>query len=410
MTLSARIANTIRRSWQSKGCLSTALLPLSWLYQGAASLNKKLYEDGHKASEHAGAFTVVVGNVIAGGAGKTPVTIGIVQALQARGIAVGVISRGYGRSQSADCLEVLHDSLAADVGDEPLLIQRKTGAPVFVAAKRFAAAQALLAHYPNTQIIVSDDGLQHWALERDYEVCVFNEAGLMNARLLPAGPLREAWPRAVDAVLYQARPGVASDADAGGAKNTAPLNTAYAPMRAWPLHRRLAPMARNAQGDTLALAQLCKAADHEGRARHSNSAKAVAHKVIALAGIANPQAFFDMLTQQGIALDQTLPLPDHASTEALEALLQPAIAASAAGKAVVLCTEKDAVKLWEQLPSAYAVALESPLPEPFIEDLLARFGQYTPEEPEQDQTPDSESAPEPEPASDSGVVRIKIHF
>lgn len=405
MTLSARIATAIRHSWQGKGCLSTALLPLSWLYRGAAALNKKLYEDGHKASEHAGAFTVVVGNVIAGGAGKTPVTIGLVQALQARGIAVGVVSRGYGRSQGADCLEVQHDSLAADVGDEPLLIHRKTHAPVFVAAKRLTAAQALLAHYPRTQIIVSDDGLQHWALERDYEVCVFNESGLMNARLLPAGPLREAWPRPVDAVLYQVRPDMATEGE--GAKTTAPSNAAYAPMRAWPLQRRLAPLACNAQGQTLALAQLSKTAAPESAVPHAACEKVAPDTVIALAGIANPQAFFSMLAQQGIALDQALPLPDHANTEALAALIEPAIAASATGKAVVLCTEKDAVKLWDLLPSAYAVALESPLPEPFIDDLLARFAQYTPEEPGQAPPPETD---EPAPASDSGNVRIKIRL
>src|SRR5204862_6346517 len=118
----------------------------------------------------------------------------------ARGLKVGSVSRGYGRGTS-DCGEVRADSRAADVGDEPLLLARSCAVPVFVARQRVDAARALLRTHPQTQVIVSDDGLQHYAMKRDVEICVFDERGVGNGWLLPAGPLREPWPRQVDLVL-----------------------------------------------------------------------------------------------------------------------------------------------------------------------------------------------------------------
>ena len=169
---SARITD----AWQRKGLLATSLLPLSWLYAGLGAVRRSLYKAGVLKTYRAPVPVVVVGNVIAGGAGKTPVTIHLVQALQALGWRPAVISRGYGRadSQSPDAIEVRPDSDPRAVGDEPLLIAQRCNpqpgpapiTPVFVAKKRAHAAQAALLAYPDTDILISDDGLQHLALAR----------------------------------------------------------------------------------------------------------------------------------------------------------------------------------------------------------------------------------------------------
>lgn len=356
----SRLANTIRQSWKTKGWISTALLPLSWLYRALAWLNRKRYACGLKPSQHASAFTIVVGNIIAGGAGKTPVTIALVQALQQQGFRIGVISRGYGRSQHLPWLEVTQTSLASQVGDEPLLIHQKTQVPVFVAAKRIEAAQMLLKLYPQTEIIISDDGLQHWALMRDYEICVFNAAGLMNGRTLPAGPLRESWPRKVDAVM----------APQEAIKEIPPLSP---PQPIWQLERKLSSHARSATGERLNLDSLRSAPFKH----HGSSTTSTRPRILAVAAIANPQSFFSMLENMAIALDQKIALADHASAHQLESEVRKALSVSATTKTIVLCTEKDAVKLWPLMPDIFAVALETQLPAPFIQDIVSKYKQYT---------------------------------
>jgi tetraacyldisaccharide 4'-kinase len=153
-------------------------------------VRRGLYRVGIFKSERVPAAVVVVGNVLAGGVGKTPVVMALVRHFQSKGMAVGVVSRGYGRNTQG-CREVTATSTPADMGDEPVLIKRRTGAAVFVASSRVDAARALLAQYPKTQVIVGDDGLQHYALQRDVEICVFDDRGVGNGFMLPAGPLRE---------------------------------------------------------------------------------------------------------------------------------------------------------------------------------------------------------------------------
>ena len=297
------------RSWQSRGWLARLLWPLSLVLGMLVRRRQQRYASGQRPSSRLPAVVVVVGNVVAGGAGKTPVVIALIEHLRRSGISAGVISRGYGR-QSRDCLEVTQQSLPSQVGDEPLLIHRRTGVPVFVAPQRVQAAQALLARHPQTHVIVSDDGLQHLALQRDLDICIFDNRGVGNGWLLPAGPLREPWPRAVDMVLHTGdRP-------------------AFAGYRA---QRRLAPHARRADGHTLPLHQ-------------------IPGPIHAVAAIAQPERFFEMLRQQGLRLDHTTALPDHADFTDWDG---PAIAG-----ATVLCTEKDAYKLWPRIPEAWAVPLE----------------------------------------------------
>jgi tetraacyldisaccharide 4'-kinase len=256
----------------------------------------------------------VVGNVIAGGAGKTPVVQAVVKHLKDRELRVGIVSRGYGRS-TADCREVRADSAASDVGDEPLLLARTCGVPVFVARSRIEAARALLRAHPQTQLIVCDDGLQHYALARDVEVCVFDERGVGNGWLLPAGPLREPWPRTVDFIVGP-----------GGFAVT----------------RELAPQAVRADGTRVAVASL--------------------HGLTALAGIAKPQAFFDMLRAQGAGIERTIALPDHHDFSSLPDV-----------RGEIVCTEKDAVKLWRIRPDAWAVPLQVQIDRAFWTALDAKL-------------------------------------
>lgn len=320
-------ARTLRlRVWPRRGALACVLWPVSLLYRALAALNRSLYILGLRPRAHLSVPVVVVGNVVAGGAGKTPVVMAVVRHLRQRGLAVAVVSRGYGRSTS-DCREVLPNSPANEVGDEPLLLRQATGVPVFVAALRADAAHAACQRYPETQVIVCDDGLQHWALQRDVDICVFDERGVGNGWCLPAGPLREPWPRAVNLV-------VAHGAVPAGGK--APAFTAT---------RRLATHARRADGQQIALADL------RGQPLH------------ALAGIARPEAFFALLVAAGLPPTTTEALPDHYDFASWTA-------SKHAGSALV-CTEKDAVKLWRRCPEAWVVPLEVALPADFYQQLDA---------------------------------------
>lgn len=302
-------------SWNRRGVLALLLWPLSVLYGAVTALRAYLYRSGLLAVHHVAVPVVVVGNVVAGGAGKTPVVMALVQHLLLRGLNAGVVSRGYAR-HGKDCREVLTHSLASEVGDEPILIHRTTGVPVFVAVTRIDAARALLTRHPEVQIIVCDDGLQHYGLHRDVEICVFDERATGNGFLLPAGPLREPWPRPTDLVLYT-----------GDVKAT----------QGFSLRRELASDARRADGTKVALKDLRTISDRPG------------NQLWAVAGIARPEAFFAMLRAQGLSLAHTVALSDHAEFDGPEW--------SGASKPILLCTEKDAVKLWRHRPDALAVAL-----------------------------------------------------
>lgn len=307
----------LQHIWQKRGLAAWALWPVSLLYGVLVALRRTLYRTGLLRAEHPGRPVIVVGNVIAGGAGKTPVVIALVKHLRAQGLQVGVISRGYGRS-TQDCRAVLPGSPASEVGDEPALIARSfagdAAVSVFVASRRITAARALLAAHPGTDVIVCDDGLQHLALQRDLEICIFNDQGVGNGWLLPAGPLREPWPRPMDFVLHA---------------GTTPPRGTTAP--AFGLQRRLAPWAVRSDGSQVPLAQL------RGQPLH------------ALAAVARPGDFFAMLQSEGLILENTEALPDHYDFNSWKRPLD--------ARRAVICTEKDAVKLWALHSEALAVPL-----------------------------------------------------
>lgn len=315
----------LQHAWLRRGAIAWSLWPLSLLYGALAALHRSLYRLGVLRCERVAVPVVVVGNVVAGGAGKTPVVIALVEHLKARGFKPGVISRGYGRSGGSGCREVQADSDAALTGDEPLLVARRCRVPVVVGAQRVQAARLLLSLHPQTQVLVSDDGLQHWAMARDIEICVFDERGTGNGWMLPAGPLREPWPRAwereVDLVLR-------------------PAGTAG--VEGMEIGRRLARHALRADGTRRPLAELA-----------GSGAPAWA----AVAGIARPEAFFTMLRQAGLVPSLTCALDDHHDFDARPLELPPDMP--------VVCTEKDAVKLWRHRPDAWAVPLEVDIPAAF---------------------------------------------
>lgn len=302
---------SLQRAWARRGIAACALWPVSVFYGFAVALRQMAYRWGIFDSKRVQVPVLVVGNVVAGGAGKTPVVMMLAAHFGARGVTVGVVSRGYGR-QKQDCREVLADSPSADVGDEPKLVKQATGVPVFVAPKRYDAATALLANYPATQLIICDDGLQHLALKRDLEICVFDDRGLGNGFLLPAGPLREPWPRNADFVLH----------------------TGEVPFAAGGFHarRQLSAFSKDIQGRKTPLAELAK------------------KPLAAVAAIAQPERFFAMLRDQGLTLAHTVSLPDHFDFAGWTPPFGSGIQ--------VVCTEKDAVKLWPQHPEILAVPLE----------------------------------------------------
>ena len=320
--LRPRLQAIVVRAWTKRGFVASMLWPVSLVFHMLVWLRRKLYAYGIFKTQQVDALVVVVGNVVAGGAGKTPTVIALLQHLQAQGYVVGVISRGYGREGTA-CTEVLSDSRPQTVGDEPLLIHRVTQAPVFVSRTRFEAARALLAAYPNTKIIICDDGLQHYGLYRDVEVCVFDDRGCGNGLHLPAGPLRESWPRS--AVLPA---GQRND-------NLLTLHTGSHPAFAGYIARRsLAPFAIGRDGATVPLLSF--------RAPG-------AQPLIAIAGIAQPESFFSMLRAVSLPLTETISLPDHYAFDS--ELLNISEGYS------IICTEKDAAKLWSIAPRAWAVPL-----------------------------------------------------
>lgn len=303
------MAAALQRAWLHRGPLAVLLLPLALLYRVLAAAHRLPYTLGLRAPWRAPVPVLIVGNVVAGGAGKTPVVIAIARHLRERGIECGVVSRGHGREGSGP-MEVTPGADPRRTGDEPLLVARSAGVPVAVAARRLEAVQLLLHRHPGVRLVIGDDGLQHHALARDLEVVVFDDRGVGNGWPLPAGPLREAWPRRADLVLRtQATPG----------------------LDGFVVHRQLAPVALRSDGGSIDLRSL------HGR------------QCVAVAGIARPEVFFDMLRAAGLDLAGTIALPDHDRFESLPPALDAA--------AVVLCTEKDAAKLWKLRPDALAVPL-----------------------------------------------------
>ena len=306
-------------------------MPLSGIYWLILKIRALLYRLGVFRRFYAGAPVIVVGNISAGGTGKTPTVIWLVNELRTRGFRPGIVSRGYGGSKSGSSMRVDVDSDAAVVGDEPVLLARRAGCPVAVDADRVRATEMLIDD--GADVIIADDGLQHLRLRRDYEICVIDGArGLGNRRLLPAGPLREPPARlnSVDQVLLNG----ASDVSYGiefelVANDATRLNGSLAR----PLH---------GFKDTT---------------------------VHAVAGIGNPKRFFDLLNAAGIQILEHS-FPDHAAITKADL--------NFGDDFNILMTEKDAVKLGRDLSDKYwfvpvELSMDPVMATEFIEKIVNRL-------------------------------------
>ena len=280
------------------------LLPLSWLFRLLSGLRRGLYRFGVLPSCRLAVPVIVIGNLTVGGSGKTPLVIWLVEQLRAKGWCPGVISRGYGGAGTV-IQSVTPDASAAEVGDEPLLLARRCRVPVFVGRDRVAAGQALLAAHPECNVIVSDDGLQHYRLQRAAEVVVFDGRGDGNGQLLPAGPLREPIARlsSVTAVVWNSVPEL-------------PWTDLSVPQ--FRMQLCVAPF--YALGDAR---RQCTVDELRGR------------QLFALAGIGDPSRFFAQLSALGLEFEAH-PFPDHHAYTADDLAF--------ARDGVLLMTEKDAVK------------------------------------------------------------------
>lgn len=286
--------------WRGRGPRAWLLLPVGLIFFLLAALRRSAYRTGLLHSERMPVPVVVIGNIVAGGAGKTPLTLWLAQRLIALGRKPGIVSRGYGRSGGGVREVGAGEAAATEVGDESLLLARRSGCPVYVGGERTAAARTLLAAHPECDLILCDDGLQHYRLQRDIEIAVVDRRGLLNGWPLPAGPLREPAGRlaTVDAVVLHER----------------------AMTCAVPVFRMRLEGARFYRLDAPAV--------------WSDAAALAWLRLHAVAGIGEPQRFFDHLAALGLSCE-THAFPDHHAYAATDLQF--------AGDAI-LTTEKDALK------------------------------------------------------------------
>jgi len=286
----------VARHWYRLSPISVLLYPFSLVFRFAVAARRLLFRLGVLASERLQIPVVVVGNLTVGGTGKTPLVLALAAALRQSGLRPGILSRGYGGA-GLEPRAVVAGEDPGRVGDEPLLLAERSGCPVWVGADRVAAARALCAVHPDCDVVLCDDGLQHYRLRRDFEIAVEDERGLGNGLLLPAGPLREPADRRVDATVVnggEPRPGVFA------------MQLAVTGLyRVGDASRQLAP------------------SDLAGKRLH------------AVAGIGNPERFFATLSSMGLAFSAHA-FPDHHAFRAAELQFDDCD--------FVLMTEKDAVK------------------------------------------------------------------
>ncbi len=313
--------NRLEQIWyQAKSHpLSLLLAPFGWIYCLTSVLRRKFYQSGLLHSEKLPVPVFIVGNITAGGTGKTPLVIWLIQFLEKQGLNPGIISRGYGGKAKDWPQEVSEESDPVLVGDEPVVIARNTQSPLYVAPDRVEAGKRLLQQH-NCDIIVCDDGLQHYSLHRDFEICVIDGTRRHgNQRCLPAGPLREPVSRlhTVDAIVC----------------NGSGFTGEY--------RMRL---------ELLGIRQI----RGTGTKTFEDFRE---QKVHVVAGIGNPKRFFDSLRGKGLDIIEH-PFPDHAAYRAEDF--------NFSDHYPIIMTEKDAVKCVQFAEDHFwYVAVEAVLPETF---------------------------------------------
>jgi len=346
--------NKAPRFWEGRGPTSLILWPLSWLY-GFINRGLDLIHDLDLRKQKSQAVPIIiVGNIRVGGTGKTPIVIALAERLAHMGWKPGIISRGYGAIAPTSPIQVHSDSDPADVGDEPVLIAKRTQDqfPIWVHPKRVKSISSLLKANPLVNVIISDDGLQHRGLVRwpareggrDVELVVRDQRGEGNGFLLPAGPLRESAARERDATLMTG------------------INPSPSHIDEYFLGRRAFSLASQ-------LGEPYQLINPDQKQTLTNIAETyLPNKITAVAAIGNPKRFFDDLLKQGVAT-KTIGLPDHGTfTSEFFAKINAEC---------ILITEKDAVKcasinderIWVvpmslEIPAALAEWLQSILQRP----------------------------------------------
>jgi tetraacyldisaccharide 4'-kinase len=326
------LSDRLQGLWYQPHPLSALLLPLAWFFTGVVILRRQLYLSHLLNPEALPVPVIVIGNISAGGTGKTPLVIWLYRFLTAQGYKPGIVSRGYGGRARQWPQQVRPDSDPATVGDEAVLLARHTSAPIAVGPDRHAAAEALIRHQ-GCDLILCDDGLQHYALRRDIEIAVID--GIRrhgNGYCLPAGPLREPISRLRDVDIIVTH----------GLAGRGEFSMKYAPST-------LQPVARSPQS--------------------RQGAMPGPQEVHAVAGIGNPDDFFHLLRAQGYQVHRH-PFPDHHVFRREEINFNDDLP--------VIMTEKDAVKCerFAGLEHWY-LPIEAELPAVFerrLQELLRRKG------------------------------------
>ena len=317
------------KHWYRLSAISLALWPVSLLFRLLVALRRVAYRSGLLTAARLPVAVIVVGNLVAGGSGKTPLVLWLASMLKKSGHTPGIVSRGYGGSAAAS-MAVAATSPVNLVGDEPLLLARASDCPVWIGRDRVAAASGLLAAHPECDVLILDDGLQHYRLARDIEIAVEDARGAGNGFLLPAGPLREPLSRQVDAWVVNSAAPRSHD-------------SAYRmDLRGDRFHRVAAP-------------------------RDAVPASAFAGKqaLHAVAGIGNPKRFFDQLADLGLVAANHA-FPDHHAYSADDLEFGDCDA--------VLMTEKDAVKCEAfARDNWYALQVEAELAPAFFDFILAKL-------------------------------------
>jgi tetraacyldisaccharide 4'-kinase len=336
MTQQSPIEIFLTRTWLSRGLAAWLLWPISLVFGAIIAIRRCLFKVGVLEQTRLPVPVIVVGNIYVGGTGKTPLVIWLSRQLREQGFVPGVISRGYGGDASR-VVEINAQMSPDDIGDEPLLILQRAGVPLVVGRNRVSAARALLTAHPEVNVIISDDGLQHYALGRDIEILLFDERGIGNGWLLPAGPLREPVTRRFDFRVLNGLESVGENS----------FSMQLVGQHAEQLINRANTKALKELPENLSIA--------------------------AAAGIGNPERFFTMLKQLGVNVQEHIALPDHFdySSNPFESLKVD----------IILITEKDAVKCSRRNgladdPRLWVVPVEAAIAGPFSEHLVEKLRGY----------------------------------
>ncbi len=336
MTQRSSIETFLTRTWLSRGLAAWLLWPISWVFGVIIAIRRWLFKVGVLEQTRLPVPVIVIGNIYVGGTGKTPLVIWLSRQLREQGFVPGVISRGYG-GDANHVLEINAQMSPDDVGDEPLVIVQRAGVPLVVGRNRVSAARTLLNAHPEVNLIISDDGLQHYALGRDIEILLFDERGIGNGWLLPAGPLREPVTRRFDFRVLNGLESVGENS----------FSMQLVGQRAEQLINRAQTKALKDFPENLSIA--------------------------AAAGIGNPERFFTMLKQLGVNVQEHIALPDHFdyTSNPFESVKVD----------IILITEKDAVKCSRRNGLAedsrlWVVPVEAAIAGPFTEHLVEKLRGY----------------------------------